>query len=267
MPKRPEQVDARRPNLSGDRRPFDFPAGWRIIIPGWPQLHWRQPERGCVFLATFLMCLVALQFAWGTWVGWLLFGFAFLTHVTSVLDAIRQSSFPVYPRRMAWVVTSGALGIGFYAPALMVFATTAWPCYLHDEIHSGYLINCWAYRDTPPRQGHWVWLSLPPAGQARAALVLAAPGQEVEWDGHHWKIDGRECQVHSQSLVSSWPESYSFKVPDDQILVEPDEDDHGAVPASTVDPTPTAHMLLVPSEGVIGRAWAQFYPAWERHLL
>ncbi len=231
-----------------------------------PQLHWRQTERGCFFSATFLACLIGLQFALATPLAWLFLLCAFFTHVASVLDAIRQSSFPVYPRRMAWIVTSGALGFGVYAPAIVVAATTAWPCYTDDQLHEGYLINRWAYHATLPRQGHWVWLQdLPPFAHPCAARVVAIPGQQVAWDGRHWRIDGRDCPLDSQSLVSSWPQSYCFTVPDDQLLVEPEQAAWEATPIPNT--SPTAHMMLVPSEHIVGRAWAQFSPTSHRHLL
>ena len=49
-----------------------------------------------------------------------------------------------------------------------------------------------------------------------------------------------------------------FKVPSDQILVEPD-DEARRLPARAA--------RARPPDRIIGRAWAHFYPVWDRHLL
>jgi hypothetical protein len=43
------------------------------------------------------------------------------------------------------------------------------------------------------------------------------------------------------------------------VLVEPEELDPST---STVGP-----LVLVPSQAIVGRAWAQLYPIMDRHLL
>ena len=79
------------------RLPFDSPAGIRVLVPGWPQFFWGQRERGWVLLGSFVVAVGAGLLTWGTWEGWSFFGFAFLTHVTSMTDAIRQGSFSRIP--------------------------------------------------------------------------------------------------------------------------------------------------------------------------
>src|SRR5205823_14655684 len=114
---------------------------------------------------------------WGTWVGGSFFAFAFITHVTSTTDAIRQGSFPVYPRRAALLMITGALAVLLYLPALALLFETAWPGFSQARTRSGYLVNCCAYHDTGPHRGDWVWLRLPPSGQLHAAQVVAIAGQ------------------------------------------------------------------------------------------
>ena len=72
-------------------------------------------------------------------------------------------------------------------------------------------------------------------------------------------VDGHQCNVHSSLRLGAWPQVCRFKVPSDQILVEPDDEG-----ASTPSLGP---LVLVPPDGIIGRAWAHFYPVWDRHLL
>jgi hypothetical protein len=79
-----------------DRRPFQHPAGLRLLVPGWPQGRWGQRARASVLAGSFAVSLGMGLWSWGTWAGWGFWAFAFASHVTSVLDAMRQTSFPVY---------------------------------------------------------------------------------------------------------------------------------------------------------------------------
>ena len=60
-----------------DRRPFESPAGLRLLVPGWPQFSWGQRERGWVLLGSF----VVGRWRPGSWPGgpgsaWCFFAFA-----------------------------------------------------------------------------------------------------------------------------------------------------------------------------------------------
>jgi Signal peptidase, peptidase S26 len=212
-----------------------------------------------VLLGSFAVAIGAGVLTWGTWLGLSCFAFAFLAHVSSTADAIRQGSFPVNPRRAAFLMTAAALAMLVYLPALAALFVTAWPGFSSSGTHHGYLVNCWAYRGAGPRRGDWVWLRLPPAGQPHAAQVIAIAGQEVEWTGHQWRIDGQDQPRHSPLRMSLRPPACRFQIPPNQVLVEPEDD--GASPPAT------APLLLVTNDRIIGRAWAQFYPVWERRLL
>ncbi len=230
-----------------------------MFVPGWPQFAWGQKERGWVLLGSFVFAVVAGLLTWGTWVSWSFFGFAFLAHVTSTTDAIRQGSFPVYPRRTALMMITGAFAFMLYMPALSALFVTACPSFAADRTGNGYLVNRWAYRGAQPRRGHCVWLRMPPHGQLHAARVVAVSGQEVEWTGQMWRVDGREERLHSPLRMTAWAQVCQFKVPADQILVEPEDDGQA--------PTASGPLLLVSQEQIVGRAWAQYYPVWDRRLL
>ncbi len=242
-----------------DRRPFESPAGLRLLIPGWPQLAWGQGERGGVLLGSFVVALAAGILAWGTWLSWGFFAFAFLAHVSSTTDAIRQGSFPVYSRRSTVPMIAGALAALLYLPALLTLALTAWPGRAPDRTQNVYLVNCWAYRSAGPRRGHWVWLRLPPAGRLHAARVVAVAGQEVEWTGREWRVDGQIPGDLAPLRTTAWPQACRFKVPAHQVFIEPEEEE-GA-------PATTGSLVLVDQDQIIGRAWAQYYPVWDRRLL
>jgi hypothetical protein len=255
-PRREAAVDR---EVSADRRPFESPAGLRLLVPGWPQLAWGQGERGRVLLGSFLVAAGVGILAWGTWLSWSFFAFAFLAHVTSTADALRQGSFPVYSRRAAVPMIAGALAVLLYSPALLTLIATAWPGSAPDRTRSVYLVNCWAYRNARPSLGHWVWLRLPPQGRLHAARVVAVAGQEVEWTGHEWRVDRQIPQPLVPVRTTAWPQACRFTVPADQVLVEPEEDE-GSPPS-------TSSLVLVAQDQIIGRAWARYYPVWDRRLL
>jgi hypothetical protein len=242
-----------------DRLPFEFPPGLKILVPGLSQFSWNQRERGFVLVGSFLVALAVWLWTWGTWLSHGFLIFAFWIHVTSTTDALRQGSFPVYRRRTAMILTSIALGLAMYLPATWALFVIAWPGFSSDSTGSGYLVNCWAYRHAGPHQGDWIWLRLPPSGQPHAGEVVAVSGQEVEWTGTKWRVDGHECIPHFTPRLAAWPQACRFQVPKDQILVEP-EDDGASTPAS-------GSLVLVNSDRVIGRAWAKFYPVRDRHVL
>jgi hypothetical protein len=242
-----------------NRRPFDSPPGFRLLVPGWPQLYWKQNPRAAVFMGSFVTAILVGVWTWGTWVGWGFFVFGFLGHVMSATDALGQSSFPNYSRRAAVLVVSASLCCLLYAPAVLVVSTLAWPGFSGQETGTGYAVNRWAYRSASPRVGDWIWTRLHARGKPHAAQIVATGGQEVEWTGRNWRIDGLPFALKGSLRLTAWPQSCRFHVPSDQVLVEPEELDAAT---TTVGP-----LVLVPSQAIVGRAWAQLYPMLDRHLL
>jgi hypothetical protein len=243
-----------------DRRPFQSPLGLKLMVPGWAQFSWGQHQRGWVLFGSFLIALLVGLWSWGTGPGWAFFGFAFVTHVVSAIDALRQSSFPTSPGRTTVLFVSAAFGLVFYLPAFGVLSLIARPGFEPEGTGSGFLVNCWAYHGgVGPREGQWIWMRLPASGQHRAGRVVAVSGQDVEWTGQRWRVDGRECPLQSTLRLLARPQPCRFKVPSNQVLVEPDDD--GARAPSV------GSLVLVSPDRIIGRAWAQFYPVWDRHLL
>ena len=171
----------------------------------------------------------------------------------------RQGSFPVYPAKRAMVLVAFALGLLLYLPVVSALSVVAWPAFEPENSGMGFLINRFAYRVSEPRQGQWIWMQPSSPGEPRAAKVVAISGQDVEWTGRSWKVDGKTRLLHSRGRLRSWPQACLFKVPPNQILVEPLDDGISTVPIGPV--------VLVSPDRIIGRAWAQFYPVWDRHML
>ena len=91
-------------------RQVGFSTGLGMLVPGLLQHRWGQQQRGWVFFGSFLSALMVALWTWGTVPGSGFLMLAFLTHVASVTDVLRQGSFPVFPRkrrcargRFAWV--------------------------------------------------------------------------------------------------------------------------------------------------------------------
>lgn len=242
-----------------DLRPFGTSIGLKVLVPGASQFAWGQRSRGAILGGSFAVALVAAIWAWGTWLGWGILSFAFMTHVTSAADALRQRSFPLHRRRIPFACVAGAIGLVLYLPTLAVASLVAWPGFEPAGSGSGYLVNCWAYQRAKPRQGQWIWMRIPRLGGPYAGRVIAASGQEVEWSGRAWRVDGRDQPLHSRLRFTASPQRCHFTVPADQVLVEPEDDG--------VTTPPLGPLVLVPAEQIVGRAWLQYYPVWERKLL
>ncbi len=85
--------------------------------------------------------------------------------------------------------------------------------------------------------------------------VVAVSGQEVEWTGRSWRVDGQDRQLHPRVRFdglaaaragSRFPPTRSWSSP--------------RTTASRLPPL--GPLVLVRSDRIIGRAWAQYYPFW-----
>lgn len=240
-------------------RPFDRPAGLRILIPGYPQWMWRQTERAAALGGMYAAAMTVVFCSWGTKMALAMLALAFFSHVSSAADAIRQSAFPGFGRWVPTISAGFGLGLGCYAPVLGFATVIAWTDRPSDARHESYAINLWAYRSSEPSTGDWVWhQSLNGSGYG-LGRVVAGPGKNVEWAaGATLTIDGQEIDWRP-STPEGAPLDFAMTVPDGYILVAP----------VTTDPSSTtsAGLCLVPRDGVIGRPWARLYPVWTRRLL
>ena len=231
--------------------------GLSVLIPGAPQWRWGQSERSAFLFGSFVTGLGVGLFTWGTRTGLALIGFAFLIHVISASDAIRQCSFPGFEK---WVPTTSAfVGLAFvlYGPLLLAGSVIAWPVIGVGENPEGYLIDLTAYKGAIPDSGDMVWLGAHGGERrGRMAEVIARAGQNVEWTGRRLRVDGRRVDL-SPFLTDQASSEMEFQVPEGQILV-----------ASRVsDSLISRSWECVPDFRAEGRAWAKLYPVWDRRLL
>jgi hypothetical protein len=202
-------------------------------------------------LSTSLLC-------WGSHLGWGFFGLALVTHLVSSLDALHQRSFPVFPRVTALTATSMATILFIYLPIAALLELYAFPAQCENSTSAGYLVNRLAYDSAEPAKGDWIWLRLSPTGTFRAGLVVGVAGQEVEWTGRGWKVDGRVIALQAGSFPY-YPKGWHFRVPDRHVLIGPELD------AARIEQM--APLIIVGRDQIVGRAWARYYPFWDRCLL
>ena len=120
-------------------KPFHRPAGLRILIPGYPQWVWNQTERAAALGGMYAASMAVAFFSWGTRIGLVMLALAFLAHVSSAADAIRQAAFPGFGRWVPTVSAGFGLGLGCYAPVLALASVLAWtdrPTVLNLTNHS-----------------------------------------------------------------------------------------------------------------------------------
>ena len=178
--------------------------------PGPAAVTWRQHERGMVYLVSCVASLGTSLFCWGSLVGWCCLIFCFLTHMAASLDVVRQRAFPVFPRRVALAAAILGMGLTVYLPigALLRFAHSTRS---EGGTGIGYLVNCLAYRQRDPVPGHFIWMRLSPASSPRAGQVVAVAGQEIEWTGRRWRVDGKDLQSTCPGCCPTSPMPGGFR--------------------------------------------------------
>ena len=208
-----------------DRRPFESPIGLKMLVPGWPHLCWGQRQRGWVFLGSFAISLMVGLWIWGTWLSWGVLAFAFVTHVVSATDVLRQRSFPIYPSRTAMVVVAATLGLLFYVPVLSVLSLIAWPGFEPDGTGNGFLDQSLGLSRRGAAPGP---MDLDASASVRRAAGRSGRrGFRARSRMDRPELEGRRacsCRCRPTCRLMAWPLACRFKVPANQILVEPQDD-------------------------------------------
>jgi hypothetical protein len=243
----------------GNRSPQqDDSWGWRLLVPGWAQWSWRQPERAAFFFGSYLAAASVALFAWGTPAGFAILAAAFGVHVAAAADAIGQWTFPGFGKLVPLASAGVGLGLGCYAPAVILASIIAWPCQPEASPGEGFLINRWAYQHRHPAAGDWICYDLPEGGGRGIGRLMAEEGTPVEWSDHALQVAGIPQDwlplPHAQT-----PTETAFLVPRDQFLVAPLR--------QRIEDATLLGLVLVDRDGIQGRAWARHAPVWNRKLL
>jgi len=255
-------AEVSRPTRPGclDAAAEDLPwAVQRILVPGWTQIHWGQTERGFVFMGSYLSSLGMALFCWGSWLGWTFLALGAGWLIVSILDVLRQRVFPVFPTRVACSSVLVAVGLIFVVPLTASLWLYAWPTETDQVSGGAYLVNRRAYVAGDPIQGQWVWIRSAPSRTPRSCQVVAVAGQEVECTGRRWRVDGKEVRLPFPGPETDFPGRWKFRVPKHHVLLGPEGRGANAQSSSP--------LLIVAQDQIVGRAWARYYPLWERSLL
>ena len=250
-----------RPECTHPAIPRAVRPGIGVLLPGMVQWGWNQRERGLVFLVSFVASLAATVLCWGNPLGWVFLGFAFLTQSAALGDVIRQRSFPVFHSSIALAAISLSIGLTMYVPAGRFLWLYAFPARSADAPGACYLINCRAYQEDQPVPGEWIWMRDRSRVNGLAGQVIAVAGQEVEWTGRRWRVDGKDLRVVHPGSLPFYPASLRFQVPRDHVLIDQEPD------AAQSKTRPLTSLALVGRNQIVGRAWARYYPFWDRCLL
>jgi hypothetical protein len=191
--------------------------------------------------------------------GWLFLALASAVHIIASIDLLRQRAFPSFPRGTALAAASIVIGVVVYLPISAVLMLCALPTHSDSSGDVGYLVNRLAYLASPPAQGHWIWLTPDSPEVPRAGWVLAVAGQEVEWMGKRWLVDGKEVDNPPLDMFPRYPDGWRFRVPENHVVVGPDT--YGAQKEAA------SPLIIVSRDQIVGRAWARYYPIWDRCLL
>jgi hypothetical protein len=244
----------------GRSRPIGATAVWmRLLAPGYAQWRWGQRLRGLALGGTYVSALATSLLVWGYAASWFFLLIALASQTAAWVDAYRQDPFSGFTPTSVLAAAGGGVGLALHAPLYILLTLMAWPGAASPADPGGCLVNWLAYQEAPPAQGHWVWLRGSTSLTHHLARVVAVGGQEVEWTGTRWTVDGKFVDVESTRKLTGYPERWSFRVPGNHSLLDPE-----IVFEAGKTPAP---LIVVENGQIIGRAWARYAPFWERRLL
>jgi hypothetical protein len=242
------------------RRPSGALGVWaRLLVPGCTQWSWGQSQRALVFGGTYFSSLATALLLWGDPACWLFLAVAIAARTTAWIDAQRQEPFSGFTPTSVLVGAGGCISLIVHGPLIVLLLLMAWPGVSTVEDEGSYLINRLAYYNDSPAAGDWVWLHGSATHAHHLARVVAVGGQEVEWTGRRWQVDGKNVDVESSRKVSGYPKRWKFRVPGNHSLLDPETDYKPGEP-----PTP---LIVVENGQIAGRVWVRCAPFWERKLL
>jgi hypothetical protein len=253
---------------------------WRMIVPGWPQIHCGQVTRGRVFLYAYLAALIPGMLFTGTLFGSLLLGLAISVHASSVLDVVMSATSDLATRILYSLVCFLALAAMIYWPVHWLVGQVAVPQRITVsapplEVGDVLWYNPSAYRWSPPQVGDVVLYVIPQMrlqGRARGGnamyqiqgaridRVVAGPGQELEWTQEGLVVDGRPSPWRPLNLDRA-PLGWKVTVPAGQVCIVPSTT---AIPqgAATTFRRNLARMSLISIRGVNGKVYFRSQPLW-----
>lgn len=234
-------------------------AWFALFLPGCVQWSRGRRARGLAFAWSYGTSLALALAFWGGPLTVICLAVAVASQTLGWVDALRESPFLGFTPTVVLAVTGGGLSLAAHLPMIGLLCLFAWPGHDAHSTEGSYLVNRLAYRDRLPAPGHWVWLDEAIPGTRRAARVVAVGGQEVEWTGSRWTVDGAAIDVDSSRIFAGYPRRWRFRVPDHHVLID------SVVPVAPG--RPGAPWVMIEDRRIVGRVWARSRGFWDRRLL
>lgn len=234
-------------------------AWFALLMPGCVQWARGKRRRGLAFAWSYGVSLATALALWGGWLAVVCLAVAIVCQTLGWVDALKGSPFSGFTPTSVLMATGGGLSLAAHLPMIGLLGLLAWPAAGAYPDAGSFLVNRLAYRSRPPAPGDWVWLDATVPGVRRAARVVAVGGQEVEWTGNRWTVDGRAIDVDSSRIFAGYPQRWRFRVPNLHILIDST--------AQVAPEKPGAPWMVVEDRRIIGRVWARSTGFWDRRLL
>lgn len=205
---------------------------FRMIVPGWFQLHAGRRKMGFLFLLGSLTSILMSFVYFGTVTGATWLGLVCAFHLGSIYDAIRMGARDISENlsRLAWY--GFVIGCVFYLPLFAFGSHFTIPISLRQSIgplEAGDVVVYGQYRLHQPRVGDVVVyqvreITLRPAGRAvrlqgmRLDRILAEAGQTAEFRRGQLTIDGTPSELRPLATAPI-PDMAPLKIPQGHVLI------------------------------------------------
>lgn len=252
-----------------------WPALWRLVVPGWAQLHLGQKQAGRIFLGLYAGLMVLSILTLGTlWTG-LALGAAISVHISAVLNLIVQTPGGLSSRLISAALASAVIALIVYVPAGLVLDRIASLQTVTSDVApfkrgDVVAVNRLAYWRSPPACGDVVFYRLHlqsirglPAGINIANgtgvdRVLAGPRAKIQWDGRVLHVDGEQSTWQPLN-TERMPGQLAAEVPDGYYLILPSTVSYSGhnVPANVWQA-----LCLVPEANIEGAVYMRVGPVY-----
>lgn len=217
---------------------------YRLVVPGWSQLHDGRTTLGRLLLSGFCSCMLLALLFFGSPFCSVVLGVAIACHGLSVYDCARRSSPDFRDRLFRMLLGCGLLATIVYLPVYSLATSIVNPIIIQADrppLQAGdvLLVRNFPNDGTLPRVGDVVQYQLPEAsvrGQTAAGgaavfvfrgpridRVLAWPGQVIDWNDGQLMVDGQPSSVRPLNPQGAG-QRLSFTVPTDFCFILPSTD-------------------------------------------
>ncbi|WZO97184.1 hypothetical protein EP7_004207 [Isosphaeraceae bacterium EP7] len=232
------------------------PSSCKIPGPKPPGPH-AMPEvdraRSLLLGASAAVAVCIALMSWGRYLAWISIVYAFAAHVRLAVAAISRRPFLGFNSRWLRFSLASFVIAMIYGPVLLAGATLAWPALEQGDRSAIFLVNRRAYLGRSPEAGEVVWIESKSPQRFNMARVIAGKGQEVAWSPGRFAVDGLPGPTSARLSGRG-----RFRVPENLLLICFEFSHPGKR---------FGDSILIESDMVIGKAWAQSYPLGEMRLL